>query len=156
MASTRCEVRAPLFRMKVPSAGTTARDDHSLTTLLEAGVGQWRRWDRRQRVVDRDPEPAVEQAAVCRDLGLPLVAERDDPDELPASSADATDGPIRRAQLRHAILHALSGLSADDRLLLVLRFSDERPVRDIAAALREWIRDAAQYDDLTFLVMKVT
>ncbi|MBS1827503.1 MAG: SpoIIE family protein phosphatase [Acidobacteria bacterium] len=48
----------------------------------------------------------------------------------------------------------------EERLQALLRDIAHLPAPEIstriATALREWIRDAAQYDDLTFLVMKVT
>jgi len=48
----------------------------------------------------------------------------------------------------------------EERLQALLREVAHLPAPEIstriAAALREWIRDAAQYDDLTFLVMKVS
>jgi hypothetical protein len=47
----------------------------------------------------------------------------------------------------------------EERLQLLLRQTAHLPVDDISARIsaemRNWIRDAEQYDDLTFIVMKV-
>jgi sigma-B regulation protein RsbU (phosphoserine phosphatase) len=47
----------------------------------------------------------------------------------------------------------------EERLKELLRGVVHLPVQDIAAriseALRAWIKDTSQYDDLTFVVMKV-
>jgi sigma-B regulation protein RsbU (phosphoserine phosphatase) len=47
----------------------------------------------------------------------------------------------------------------EERLKELLREIVDLPVNDISArisqALKNWIKDAAQYDDLTFVVMKV-
>jgi sigma-B regulation protein RsbU (phosphoserine phosphatase) len=47
----------------------------------------------------------------------------------------------------------------DERLKELVRQGAHLPVHEISArisdALRSWIKDAAQYDDLTFIVMKV-
>lgn len=63
-----------------------------------------------------------------------------------------TDGVIEA-------LNASEEEFGEDRLKELLRGVVHLPVRDIAAAisaeLKNWIKDAAQYDDLTFVVMKV-
>ena len=64
-----------------------------------------------------------------------LVATEIAPDDLPSDDA-SPDAGIRRSQLIHALREELSRLPAHDRLLLMMRFLDERPVRDIAAALK--------------------
>ena len=63
-----------------------------------------------------------------------LVGAELDPDQLttPASAADAA---LRRRELADALHSALDELHPTDRLLLALRFEDERPVREIAAVL---------------------
>ena len=47
----------------------------------------------------------------------------------------------------------------EERLQQLLRQTAHLPVNEISARLsdemRDWIRDAEQYDDLTFIVMKV-
>ena len=64
-----------------------------------------------------------------------LVAEEIEPDQLPSADGPA-DLALRREQLLAALRSAIEELDPSDRLLLVLRFIDERPVRDIARALR--------------------
>jgi RNA polymerase sigma factor (sigma-70 family) len=65
-----------------------------------------------------------------------LVAEAIEPDELPGTSAYSPDAEIRRTELRRALRTALAHLEPDARLLLALKYVDERPVRDIARTLR--------------------
>jgi RNA polymerase sigma factor (sigma-70 family) len=65
-----------------------------------------------------------------------LLAEAIEPDELPATSAGSPDARIRRTELTAALRAAVDRLAPDERFLLALRFSDERPVRDIARTLR--------------------
>jgi RNA polymerase sigma factor (sigma-70 family) len=64
-----------------------------------------------------------------------LVAEKVDPDLLIDESATDTDGGIRRRQIDAALAGAIAELSPNDRLLLTLRFQDERPMREIARML---------------------
>jgi RNA polymerase sigma factor (sigma-70 family) len=64
-----------------------------------------------------------------------LVAEKIDPDFLFDESASDADAEIRRQQLVAALAGSIAELSPSDRLLLVLRFEDERPVRQIASML---------------------
>jgi RNA polymerase sigma factor (sigma-70 family) len=63
-----------------------------------------------------------------------LVAHRVDPDQLPGEPAKG-DAEIQREQLTRALSRALRTLEPRDRLLLALRFNDERPVREIAGKL---------------------
>src|SRR4051812_42562263 len=65
-----------------------------------------------------------------------LVAEKVDPDLLFDESASDADAQIRRQQLAAALAGSIAELSPNDRLLLVLRFEDDRPVREIARMLR--------------------
>jgi RNA polymerase sigma factor (sigma-70 family) len=64
-----------------------------------------------------------------------LVAAEVDPDELEAASAGRPDTAVRRAELADALRSALAELPPADRLLLALRFEDERPVKEIASML---------------------
>jgi RNA polymerase sigma factor (sigma-70 family) len=64
-----------------------------------------------------------------------LVADEIEPDRLIGQSYDAADAGIRRQQLQLALARALEQLEASDRLLLTLRFEDDRPVREIAQTL---------------------
>jgi RNA polymerase sigma factor (sigma-70 family) len=64
-----------------------------------------------------------------------LVAAEIDPDLLGEESKDQPDSEIRRQQLGLALSHALEELDPADRVLLALRFEDNRPIRDIARTL---------------------
>lgn len=64
-----------------------------------------------------------------------LVAEEIDEERLAATTADSPDATIRRDELTGALREVLAHLDPPDRLLLALRFEDERPVREIAANL---------------------
>jgi RNA polymerase sigma factor (sigma-70 family) len=64
-----------------------------------------------------------------------LVADEIDPDQIVDASAGSPDAAIRRQQLAVSLRRALDELPPADRLLLALRFEDERPVRDIARTL---------------------
>src|SRR2546423_3800739 len=61
-----------------------------------------------------------------------LVADEIEPDRLTSESYDEADAEVRRQQLQLALTRALEELDSADRLLLALRFEDERSVRDIA------------------------
>jgi RNA polymerase sigma factor (sigma-70 family) len=63
-----------------------------------------------------------------------LVADEIDPDQIVGAS-ESPDASVRRAQLTSAVQGVLAGLEPTDRLLLALRFEDERPIKDIARAL---------------------
>ena len=65
-----------------------------------------------------------------------LVGDEIDPEELPTAATHGPDAAVRRAELARALRVALDELDPSDRLLLALRFEDERPVRDIAAVMR--------------------
>lgn len=65
-----------------------------------------------------------------------LVAEEIEPDQLAIAGPDVPDARIRREQLTSALRFAMGELAPSDRLLLVLRFVDERSTRDIARILR--------------------
>lgn len=64
-----------------------------------------------------------------------LVVEKIDPDQIEDASASAPDARLRREQMGQALRRSLGELTPEDHLLLVLRFRDERPVREIASAL---------------------
>jgi RNA polymerase sigma factor (sigma-70 family) len=65
-----------------------------------------------------------------------LVVERVDPDELEASAEGSPDAALRRRDLLAAVRRAIDELEPTDRLLLALRFEDERPAKEIARLLR--------------------
>jgi RNA polymerase sigma factor (sigma-70 family) len=65
-----------------------------------------------------------------------LVATEIDPEQLATSSSNSPDAALRREELTRALRQALDELDPSDRLLLALRFEDDRPVREIAATLK--------------------
>jgi RNA polymerase sigma factor (sigma-70 family) len=65
-----------------------------------------------------------------------LVATEIDPEQLAISTSHSPDVSVRRKELTNALRQALAELAPSDRLLLALRFEDERPVREIAAMMQ--------------------
>lgn len=65
-----------------------------------------------------------------------LIAAEIDPDQLPMSASRSPDDDIARQELTHALRESVAQLPPSDRLLLALRFEDDRPAREIAAMLR--------------------
>jgi RNA polymerase sigma factor (sigma-70 family) len=63
-----------------------------------------------------------------------IVAELD-VDRIADSDAGNADLSIRRRELRAALRQALDELPPSDRLLLALRYNDDRPAREIAAMI---------------------
>src|SRR5688572_11324667 len=63
-----------------------------------------------------------------------LVPDPIDPDQL-LTEPSKGDEDIHREQLTRVLSRALRALEPRDRLLLALRFNDERPVREIAGRL---------------------
>ena len=61
-----------------------------------------------------------------------LVAEKVDPDRIESSAQGAPDAGIRRDQRDAALRDAFAHLNPADRVLLALRFEDDRSARDIA------------------------
>jgi RNA polymerase sigma factor (sigma-70 family) len=59
-----------------------------------------------------------------------------DPEELATSAAHGPDIAIRQRELTSALRTAIDQLDPADRLLLALRFEDDRPVREIATIMR--------------------
>ena len=63
-----------------------------------------------------------------------LVAVDLDPEEL-RSSSERPDAALTREELSDTLRAALAALDPADRVLLALRFEDQRPMREIAASL---------------------
>jgi RNA polymerase sigma factor (sigma-70 family) len=61
-----------------------------------------------------------------------LIAAEVDPDRVASPAADSPDAELRRRELAEALRRALDELDPADRLLLALRFEDDRPAREIA------------------------
>jgi RNA polymerase sigma factor (sigma-70 family) len=64
-----------------------------------------------------------------------LLAEDIDPDLIVDESHAGTDASIRRQELASALADAVNTLEPADRLLLALRFEDDRSPREIATTL---------------------
>jgi RNA polymerase sigma factor (sigma-70 family) len=64
-----------------------------------------------------------------------LVAAEVDPESLTTSTSSSPDAAIRHRDLANALRGAIDELAPTDRLLLALRFEDDRSVREIAAML---------------------
>ena len=65
-----------------------------------------------------------------------LVATEIDPEQVAASASNSPDLALRRRELARALRQALDELAPSDRLLLALRFEDDRPVREIAETMK--------------------
>jgi RNA polymerase sigma factor (sigma-70 family) len=83
----------------------------------------------------RSTDDARREEQVVRRRLENLVAAEIDPDVLSTTDADGPDGTVRGHELAAALRDALGELDPPDRLLLALRFEDERPVREIAKVL---------------------
>jgi len=80
-----------------------------------------------------DPAQALERAT--RRRLIDLAAEELDLDDVADSSGDTPESELRSAQLRTALAAELEALEPADRVLLALRFVDERSAASIAGAL---------------------
>jgi phosphoserine phosphatase RsbU/P len=115
-----------LLRSAEPHAG----GDQELPEIRELSIGG--------TVLGLFPQMAYEEAIVDLRPGDVLVAFTDGVVEA-LNEAEEEFGEERLKQVLRSVMH-----------LPASEISSQ-----IAAALRAWIRDAAQYDDLTFVVMKV-
>lgn len=77
--------------------------------------------------------PSVERSA--RRRLVDLTVEAIDPDTIADVDGRGPEAELRLGQLRRALATALERLEPVDRLLLVMRFEDQRPAADIARAL---------------------
>lgn len=82
----------------------------------------------------RSPDATRREEHATRRRLEDLLATEIEPDQL-EGAYPATDTAIRREQLTRALQCALARLEPEERLLVTLRFVDERPVRDIARVL---------------------
>jgi RNA polymerase sigma factor (sigma-70 family) len=92
------------------------------------------RYGRASRTADEASGGAVERAG--RRRLVDLVGERADPTLLATPGQLAPDEVLSRAERVRALEQSLAGLSAPDRLLLRLRFSEELKAREIARLMR--------------------
>ena len=89
-----------------------------------------RRYGRPQRTGEADPTATLERAT--RRRLIDLAAEELDPDTLSDVRSGNPEAELRLAQLRRALARALETLDPADRLLLTLRFEDQRSAAAIA------------------------
>ena len=82
-----------------------------------------------------DNEMRRDESAVRRRLE-DLVATEIDPEQLATAASNSPDHALRHQELTRALHQALDELAPSDRLLLALRFEDQRPVREIAATMQ--------------------
>jgi RNA polymerase sigma factor (sigma-70 family) len=94
-----------------------------------------RRYGRPQGTAEARPHeaPSVERSA--RRRLVDLTAEAIDPDTIADSDGRGPEAELRLGQLRRALATALERLEPADRLLLAMRFEDQRPAAEIARAL---------------------
>ena len=92
------------------------------------------RYGRPQGTGGAEPHAAVLDRATRRRL-VDLAAEAVDPDTISATEAGGPESQLRLAQLHRALEGALEGLEPADRLLLALRFEDDRSAAEIARTL---------------------
>ena len=94
-----------------------------------------RRYGRPQAATELRPHepPSVERSA--RRRLVDLTAEAIDPDTIAEADGRGPEAELRLGQLRRALALALERLEPADRLLLAMRFEDQRPAADIARAL---------------------
>ena len=64
-----------------------------------------------------------------------LLGVEVDPESLKSSAADSPDAMIRSEELATMLRLAVAELDPHDQLLLALRFTDDRPAREIATML---------------------
>ena len=90
---------------------------------------------RRRYGRSRSDDETPREARLTRRRLEDLVASEIDPEQLATDDDQGADAALRRAELARAIREGLAELRPGDRLLIALRFEDERPVREIAAEL---------------------
>jgi RNA polymerase sigma factor (sigma-70 family) len=93
-----------------------------------------RRYGRPQGTGDADPQASLERAT--RRRLIDLAAEEIDPDTISDARTTNPEAELRLAQLRRALAVALDALDPADKLLLTLRFEDDRSAAEIARAMR--------------------
>jgi RNA polymerase sigma factor (sigma-70 family) len=119
----------------------TARDGARFSTWLLVVTKRLcvdfhrRRYGRPQGTTEAQPHdsPSVERSA--RRRLVDLTAEAIDPDTIADADGRSPEAELRLAQLRRVLATALERLEPADRLLLAMRFEDQRPASEIARAL---------------------
>ena len=94
-----------------------------------------RRYGRPQGTAEVQPHslPSVEHSA--RRRLVDLTAEAIDPDMIADTDARDPEAELRLGQLRRALAIALDAVEPADRLLLAMRFEDQRSAAEIARAM---------------------
>ncbi|MGH7639023.1 MAG: RNA polymerase sigma factor [Gemmatimonadaceae bacterium] len=125
-----CENECARLREYVPTAG--ARFETWLVVVCRRlALDHYRRRFGRPR--STDSARRVEHLA-RRNL-VEIIASEVDPDLIPSSGGDPAE-QLRRAELLGLLRQSVVELTPADRLLLTLRFVDDRPIREIARVLR--------------------
>jgi RNA polymerase sigma factor (sigma-70 family) len=94
-----------------------------------------RRYGRPQGSNEARPHEAPSVDRSARRRLVDLTAEAIDPDTIADADGRGPEAELRLRQLRRALASALERLEPVDRLLLAMRFEDQRPAADIARAL---------------------
>lgn len=94
-----------------------------------------RRYGRPQGTTEPRPQEAPSVDRSARRRLVDLTAEAIDPDTIADADGRGPEAELRLGQLRRALAVALERLEPVDRLLLAMRFEDQRPAADIARAL---------------------
>jgi len=119
-----------------------ADDFHRLRRFAADGRGRFTTWltvvvrriclDHERSRYGRGSPASDADARSARRRLADLVAVNLDPDRLGASLPEGPVARLQREEARAALRAATTGLDPEDRLLLALRFADERSAREIA------------------------
>lgn len=94
-----------------------------------------RRYGRPQGAAELQPHAASSVEHSARRRLVDLTAEAIDPDTIADADARGPEAELRLGQLRQALAVALDRLEPADRLLLAMRFHDQRSAAEIARAM---------------------
>lgn len=83
----------------------------------------------------RSEDDAHRAEHVARRRLQDLVAADVDPDTLTTAIGSSPDASLRQRELAEALASAVATLDPADRLMLALRYDDERSIREIAAVM---------------------
>ena len=94
-----------------------------------------RRYGRPQGAAEVQPHTSSSVEHSARRRLVDLTAEAIDPDTIADADARGPEAELRLGQLRQALAVALDRLEPADRLLLAMRFHDQRSAAEIARAM---------------------
>jgi RNA polymerase sigma factor (sigma-70 family) len=94
-----------------------------------------RRYGRPQGTTEAQPHASSSVEHSARRRLVDLTAEAIDPDMIADPDARDPEAELRLGQLRRALAIALDALEPADRLLLAMRFEDQRSAAEIARAM---------------------